>query len=431
MQNTTKRPEKNIFLLFYALLLTILCMGDYAHAETAEFPIADPYKATIFGTPPELMYKFKEKTSPEKCEIVIERRKIPDIFWYNEEFYYSTAMHDEEAPLLFIVAGTGSEHNSTKMNFLTQLFYEAGFHVVALSSPTHMNFVVSFSKYGAPGYVPHDVEDLYRAMRWIKQNLEEAYKINGYSITGYSLGGLHSAFLSKLDEERHDFNFQRVLMLNPPVSLYSSALRFDSWLSPENLGNKTPRQVVNELIEAFSEIYVQSDIIDLDDNFLYALSQHINFSKMDMKAIIAGAFRMSSASMIFSSDVCLNAGYIVPVNRQLGVTDNLMPYMRVAAAITFEDYIDEYLLPYLQFLKPGTTKGELVKNCDLESIRDYLSNSDKIFVLGNEDDIILNDADVEFLRNTFGERAFLFPHGGHCGNIMFGPFARKAQELIR
>ncbi|WP_419784057.1 alpha/beta hydrolase [Maridesulfovibrio sp.] len=412
-------------------MLTILSMACYAHAETTEFPIADPYKATIFGTPPELMYKFKEKTSPEKCEIVIERRKIPDIFWYNEEFYYSTAMHDEEAPLLFIIAGTGSEHNSTKMNFLTQLFYEAGFHVVALSSPTHMNFVVSFSKYGAPGYVPHDVEDLYRAMRWIKQNLEEAYKINGYSITGYSLGGLHSAFLSKLDEERHDFNFQRVLMLNPPVSLYSSALRFDSWLSPENLGNKTPRQVVNELIEAFSEIYVQSDIIDLDDNFLYALSQHINFSKMDMKAIIAGAFRMSSASMIFSSDVCLNAGYIVPVNRQLGVTDNLMPYMRVAAAITFEDYIDEYLLPYLQFLKPGTTKGEFVKNCDLESIRDYLSNSDKIFVLGNEDDIILNDADVEFLRNTFGERAFLFPHGGHCGNIMFGPFARKAQELIR
>ncbi|WP_419780637.1 alpha/beta hydrolase [Maridesulfovibrio sp.] len=412
-------------------MLTILSMACYAHAETTEFPIADPYKATIFGTPPELMYKFKEKTSPEKCEIVIEKRRIPDIFWYNEEFYYSTAMHDEEAPLLFIVAGTGSEHNSTKMNFLTQLFYEAGFHVVALSSPTHMNFVVSFSKYGAPGYVPHDVEDLYRAMRWIKQNLEEAYKINGYSITGYSLGGLHSAFLSKLDEERHDFNFQRVLMLNPPVSLYSSALRFDSWLSPENLGNKTPRQVVNELIEAFSEIYVQSDIIDLDDNFLYALSQHINFSKMDMKAIIAGAFRMSSASMIFSSDVCLNAGYIVPVNRQLGVTDNLMPYMRVAAAITFEDYIDEYLLPYLQFLKPGTTKGEFVKNCDLESIRDYLSNSDKIFVLGNEDDIILNDADVEFLRNTFGERAFLFPHGGHCGNIMFGPFARKAQELIR
>ncbi|TIH19167.1 alpha/beta hydrolase [Marinifilum sp. JC120] len=423
--------EKRILFLFLILLIPLLCMVRPVAAETVQFPIADPYKATIFGTPPELMYKLKEPTKPDECEIVIEDRNIPDIFWYNEKFYYSTAMQEEEAPLLFIIAGTGSEHDSTKMRFLTQLFHEAGFHVVALSSPTHMNFVVSFSKYGAPGYVPHDVEDLYRAIKWIKADLERDYEIRNISITGYSLGALHSAFLAKLDEERKDFRFRRVLMLNPPVSLYTSALRFDSWLSPENLGNKTPRQVIDDLIEAFSEIYVHSDIVDLDDNFLYALSQHTDFSDMDMKAIIAAAFRMSSSSMIFSSDVCLNAGYVVPVNKQLGVGDNLMPYTRVAAAITFNDYVDEYLLPYLQFLKPGSTKGELVRNCDLGSIKEYLSKSDKIFVLGNEDDIILNSADVDFLRETFGDRAILFPRGGHCGNMMFKPYALKAQELLR
>ncbi|ACS79037.1 conserved hypothetical protein [Maridesulfovibrio salexigens DSM 2638] len=424
-------PGKHILLLIFALMLPLLCKIAPVAAETSQFPIADPYKATIFGTPPDLMYKLKDPTKPYECEILIEERRIPDIFWYNEKFYYTTAMQEGEAPLLFIIAGTGSEHDSTKMRFLTQLFYEAGFHVVGLSSPTHMNFVVSFSKYGAPGYVPHDVDDLYRAMKWIKADLEDDHKIRSYSITGYSLGAMHSAFLAKLDEERRDFLFRRVLMLNPPVSLYTSALRFDSWLSPENLGNKTPRQVIDELIEAFSEIYVQSDIVDLDDNFLYALSQHINFSDMDMRAIIAAAFRMSSASMIFSSDVCLNAGYIVPVNKHLGVGDNLMPYTRVSAAITFEDYVDEYLLPYLQFLTPGTTKGELVRNCDLTSIKDYLSKSDKIFVLGNEDDIILDSADVDFLRDTFGDRAILFPRGGHCGNMMFKPYALKAQELIK
>ncbi|NDV21415.1 alpha/beta hydrolase [Desulfovibrio sp. JC022] len=423
--------EKRILLFCLTLLLPLLCMVRPVSAETVQFPIADPYKATIFGTPPELMYKLKEPTKPDECEIVIEDRNIPDIFWYNEKFYYSTAMQDEEAPLLFIIAGTGSEHDSTKMRFLTQLFYEAGFHVVALSSPTHMNFVVSFSKYGAPGYVPHDVEDLYRAMKWIKADLQNDHEIRNFSITGYSLGAMHSAFLAKLDEERKDFHFRRVLMLNPPVSLYTSALRFDSWLSPENLGDKTPRQVIDDLIEAFSEIYIHSDIVDLDDNFLYALSQHTGFSDMDMRAIIAAAFRMSSSSMIFSSDVCLNAGYVVPVNKQLGTGDNLMPYTRVAAAITFEDYVDEYLLPYLQFLKPGSTKGELVQNCDLGSIKEYLSKSDKIFVLGNEDDIILNSADVDFLRKTFGQRAIFFPRGGHCGNMMFEPYARKALELIK
>lgn len=415
-----------LFFLYSALLLPFSCSADEAH-----FPIKDPYKATIFGTPPELIYRFSNPTSTNEETIVIDDRKTPDIFWYNEEFFYTTAMQDEKAPLVYVIAGTGAEHDSSKMKFLTQLFYEAGFHVVALSSPTHMNFLVSISKYAAPGYVPHDVEDLYRVMKWIKSNLEEDYQIESYNVTGYSLGAMHSAFLAKMDEERRDFHFRRVLMINPPRSLYTSALRFDSWLGPENLGNKTPRQVIDELIKAFSEIYIHSEITDLDDDFLYALSQHSNFSNMDLRAIIAAAFRLTSANMIFCSDVCLKAGYIVPANKQLSTGDNLLPYTRVAAAISFSDYIDEYLLPYLQFIKPGTTKGDLIKKCNLDIIQDYLKGSDKIFVIGNSDDIILNEEDLDFLQKTFGERAIFFKRGGHCGNLMFKPFALKAQELLK
>lgn len=427
-----KNTGSRLFFTAFFLLLFFLHMFSSSTQVLAEtFPIKDPYKATVFGTPPELAHRFNKTAATELCDIVVEDRRVPDVFWYNEKFYYTTAMQEKAAPLVFIIAGTGSEHNSIKMQFLTQLFYEAGFHVVALSSPTHINFVVGISEYAAPGYVPYDVDDLYRVMKWIKGNLENVYKITSWNVTGYSLGGMHSAFVAKLDDERHDFNFRRVLMINPPVNLYTSALRFDSWLSPENLGSKTPRQVIDELIEAFSQIYVHSRVVDLDDNFLYALSQHSNFSNMDLRAIIAASFRMSSASMIFCSDVCLNAGYIVPVNKILSIGDNLMPYMRVSAAITFADYVDEYLLPYLQFNSPGTTKGDLVKRCDLHSIRDYLEQTDKISVLGNADDIILDESDLKFIRETFGERAVLFPHGGHCGNLMFEPFACKAQEMIR
>lgn len=427
-----KNIFKRVLQLFFVLALFMLLNTSFiAHAATDQFPISDPYKATVFGTPPKLMHRFADPVETKECEIIIENRKIPDIFWYNDEFFYTTAMQEKEAPLVFIIAGTGSEHDSTKMKFLTQLFYEAGFHVVALSSPTHINFLVGISEYAAPGYVPHDVEDIYRVMKWIKTDLEEEYKIKSYNITGYSLGAMHSAFVAKLDEQRKDFCFRKVLMINPPVSLYTSALRFDSWLSPENLGNKTPRQVIDELIQAFSEIYVHSSVVDLDDNFLYALSKHTDFSNMDLRAIIAASFRMTSANMIFCSDVCLNAGYVVPVDKQLSTGDNLMPYTKVAAAIAFEDYIDEYLLPYLQFITPGITKGDVVKNCNLDLIKDYLSGNEKILVLGNEDDIILNEHDVEFIRKTFGDRAVLFPRGGHCGNLMFKPFALKAQEMLK
>ncbi|SMF04445.1 alpha/beta hydrolase fold domain-containing protein [Desulfovibrio gilichinskyi] len=427
--------EKKSIAAYFLIFLSVLFFYSTAFASssnsTTEFPIVDPYKATIFGTPPDLMQTFSEPAETKKCQIEIEDRRIPGIFWYSKEFNYTTAMQKEKAPLLFIIAGTGSEHNSTKMKFLVQLFYAAGFHVVALSSPTHMNFVVSASRYAAPGYVPNDVEDLYRVMKWIKTELEDEYEINGYEITGYSLGAMHSAFIAHLDETRKDFSFKKVLMINPPVNLYNSALRFDSWLTPENLGGKEPRQVIDELIHSFSEMYLNTDVTDFDDNFLYALSNHNNFSKMDLKAVIAASFRLSSANMIFTSDVCINAGYIVPVSKTLSTGDDLLPYTKIAAAITFERYVDEYLLPYQQFITPGITKEELIRRCSLESIEEYLKTSNKIFVLGNLDDVILDKSEVGFLQKTFGSRAVFFAHGGHCGNIMFKPFAAKAQEMLK
>lgn len=201
-----KKKFNNALQIFFAATIFILLNTSFAaYATDIQFPISDPYKATVFGTPPALIHQFANPVATKECEIIVENRKIPDIFWYNEEFFYTTAMQEEEAPLVFIIAGTGSEHDSTKMKFLTQLFYEAGFHVVALSSPTHMNFLVGISEYAAPGYVPYDVQDIYRVMKWIKTELEEDHQIKSYNITGYSLGAMHSAFVAKLDEERKDF----------------------------------------------------------------------------------------------------------------------------------------------------------------------------------------------------------------------------------
>ena len=62
----------------------------------------------------------------------------------------SLAYQDHKAPLLFLIAGTGSRHNSSTMVKLQRTFHQAGFHVISISSPTHMNFVVNAST-GMPG----------------------------------------------------------------------------------------------------------------------------------------------------------------------------------------------------------------------------------------------------------------------------------------
>ena len=37
----------------------------------------------------------------------------------------------------------------------------------------------------------------------------------------------------------------------------------------------------------------------------------------------------------------------------------------------------------------------------------------------NADDIILTPANLAFLRRTFGDRARIYPHGGHGGNLSY------------
>jgi len=54
---------------------------------------------------------------------------------------------DSPAPLIFIIAGTGAGYNSQKMKVLQRAFFQAGFHVLALSSPTHGHFIVSATRH--------------------------------------------------------------------------------------------------------------------------------------------------------------------------------------------------------------------------------------------------------------------------------------------
>ncbi|MFH1914863.1 MAG: alpha/beta hydrolase [Pseudomonadota bacterium] len=419
------------FLFAAALFAVALCAATPVAADY-RYPYTDPYQATVYGTPPELIYRPVNPVEPKLRAIRIEGRKVPDIFSYSADMYYSTALQKGEAPLMFIIAGTGAEHNAVKTQFLTQVFHGAGFHVVALSSPTHMNFVISASRYGAPGYVPHDVDDLYRVMLWIKEVVEAERPVTGYHVAGYSLGALHAAFLAHRDSASGDFGFQTALMINPPVSLYHSVKRLDSWLTPENLGEVTVREQIESLITRFSHYYRDADITDLDDNFLYEMVTRVNMDDVDLRSLIGVDFRLSASSMIFASDVCLQAGYVVPPDEYpLTAGKPLMDYAEAAFDISFENYMDEYLLPYLQHLDPSMDRYTLMRQSSLYDIRSYLMENDKVVLIGNADDVILNDNDIAFIKAVFGERAKLYPTGGHCGNMMYGPFVEAMLAMVK
>ena len=62
-------------------------------------------------------------------------------------------------------------------------------------------------------------------------------------------------------------------------------------------------------------------------------------------------------------------------------------------------------------LEPGTPVASLA------TIEDYLRSSKKIEVMHNVDDIILEPGEIDFFPRVFGDRAKIYPRGGHCGNM--------------
>ena len=161
---------------------------------------------------------------------VFPDRVPPEVFWYEREFRYSLTYQKGEAPLIFVIAGTGSAFYSSSMIFFQKIFYQAGFHVICLSSPTNMNFIVTASETSLPGNIFEDARDLYRVMTMAWEQVKSRIKVSEFYLTGYSLGASEAAFVSKLDEERRVFNFKKVLMINPAVSLYTSAKILDGML---------------------------------------------------------------------------------------------------------------------------------------------------------------------------------------------------------
>ena len=75
------------------------------------------------------------------------------------------------------------------------------------------------------------------------------------------------------------------------------------------------------------------------------------------------------------------------------------------------------VIPWWQERHPGDTKEDIIQKVSLFAIEDYLRNNNSVGVMTNQDDIILGPGDIEYLQSTLGERAKIYPIGGHCGNM--------------
>jgi predicted alpha/beta-fold hydrolase len=400
----------------FLLLALGFAVADRAGAQGYDFPFTDPFVATVVGTPRAYRADLPEVALEERELVVFPERQIPELFWYTKRLRFGFLAQDEAAPLAFVIAGTGAGHDSAKARLLARMFDKVGFHVITLPSSTYENFIVTASTTSVPGLITDDAADLYRVMRLAYDQVKDEIEVTGFHLTGYSLGAAQAAFVAKLDETERAFNFERVLMINPPVSLYNSALILDRMLD-----DSTPQGVgvfFNRMLAAFAEVYVQEeDTVSLNGDFLYTVYRRRQPSEESLQAAIGISFRLASANMAFTSDVMTKAGYIAPKAPPLTPTTSLDEFAAVALRSTFQNYINDLFYPYFKARQPDITLEDLIEITSLRSIEPYLRSSQKIGLMHNADDIILAPGELEWLEQVFGNRAEIYPTGGHCGNM--------------
>jgi len=402
------------------LIVFLLLMPAFAWADDAvyRYPIADSYAATILGTPQNLRPEFSGEV-PVKTMILETDLKKPEIFFYDHGLRYTAAFQDRKAPLIFLIAGTGGSSKSSKMLALVNNLYRAGFHVITLPSPTSSNFIINASTSHVPGNLTEDAADLYQAMEQIWKVSREHIQVSDFFLAGYSLGGTEAAFVAKLDEERKVFDFRRVLMINPPVSLYTSVSRIEGLLDGIPGGPRRVGAFFNQMMAKSTDFYRKGDFVAIDDDFLYSAYQAQLLDRNEAGGLIAVSFRIGSAGMIFTSDAMTNGGYVIPKNKVLRNSDSLEGYFWTYLHLSFLDYFNEYFYPYFQSRHPGLSKEELIEALSLKSIEGYLASSAKIGVITNEDDFILAPGELDYLQRVFGPRIKIYPTGGHLGNLEY------------
>ncbi|MCG4453654.1 MULTISPECIES: serine/threonine protein kinase [unclassified Pseudomonas] len=405
-------------------------------AQSYGYPLTNPFEATIATTPPELQPQLPADADIDQEDYRVKLRperefELPDNFWPVTKMGYSLAEQKGEAPLIFIIAGTGMPYNSSTAEYLKKLFYGAGYHVVQLSSPTSYDFMSAASRSATPGLTGEDADDLYRAMQAVRAQ-HPRLQVSAFNLVGYSLGALQAAFVSQLDETRRSFNFKRVLMLNPPVNLYTSTGNLDRLVQTQVEGINNSTTFYETVLAKLTRYFQAKGYVDLNDAMLFDFQRSKEqLSDEQMAMLIGTVFRFAAADIAFTSDLINRRGVITPARYPINDSTSLTPFFKRALQCNFDCYISEQLIPMWRARDDGGSITQMIDQISLYAVEDYLKNSSKIAVMHNADDFILGPGDLGFLRRTLGDRLTVYPFGGHCGNLNYRVNSDAMLEFFR
>jgi hypothetical protein len=428
-----RRPRRTRWLpAFFAVPYLLVASSSVfaASAAPAAVPASDngpptgladsaALRATVFGTPPQDIAPMPATVPLREIDISMPwARPVPKVLWFDSRLRVWFSAQDKPAPLAIVISGTGSDGNTTKLSTLRGALYGAGYHVLTVPSPTFPGFIVSTSSTGVAGDLMQDGHDLYAAMQRIIAHLPRHAPITDIDVLGYSLGGANAAIVKSIDAKEGKLKIHRAVMINPPVSLFSSIDRLDR-LFALNIGSGDAglENLYRKLYTRLANLYRASDKVQIDDTDLLGAAASVLRTDADFSAAIALTFRLELVDVFFTGDLYAGSGVVIDPQHPPGPQDSLQEIGRTLRSKTFAEYFNKVFAPYYIAHRPGATPQSLQTENNLDIIGAALRDNTDYYALTNSDDLILDKAELTWLRTTLGSRIAVYDHGGHLGNL--------------
>jgi hypothetical protein len=345
-------------------------------------------------------------------------RPVPDVFWFDRRLRVWFSAQDKPAPLAIVISGTGNDGNTAKLSVLRGALYGAGYHVLTMPSPTFPGFIVSASSTGVAGDLMQDGRDLYAAMQQIIAHLPKKVRITDVDVLGFSLGGANAAIVKSIASAQGRLKIHRAVMINPPVSLFSSIGRLDELFALSiGTGDEGVERLYRRLYAELANLYRASDRVQIDEDFILGAAGAVLKTDAEFSAAIALSFRLNLEDMFFAGDLYAGTGVIVDPKHPPKVGDSLEETQRILRNKPFSEYFTRVFAPYYLKHRANSTPASLIDGNRLAIIGDALRNDPDYYAQTNSDDLILDERELAWLRDTLGSRIAVYDHGGHLGNV--------------
>ncbi|HSH94930.1 MAG TPA: hypothetical protein VK968_12345, partial [Roseimicrobium sp.] len=261
-----------------------------------------------------------------------------------------------------------------------------------------------------PGYLPVDGHDVHVALTEMDRRIRAMYpgRLGERALMGYSMGGMHTMFLAA-DPQTNAvplLRFDRYVAISSPVRMMHGVSMLDEYYRAPLDWPSTER--TDNLENTFLKVAAMSKTTMTPQTSL-------PFNAIESRFLIGLTFRLILRDVIFDTQRRNNQGVLDHSIRNL----RREPVYQEILQYSYQDYFEKFVTPYYQGRGLASPAVEtLEKGGDLRTYGAALGANPDLRVIVNQNDFLLADEDLTWLRTTVApERLTVFNKGGHMGNL--------------